>query len=138
MYNKITLVGRVCTDIDLKTTNSGVNVAQFRLAVDSTYTKEGERKTNFINIVAWRKNGEFASKYFSKGRMMGLDGELNIREYTTSDGQKKTIAEIVVDKIFFVDSKSSSPENSVMFSDPQEQPKQEAFNVLTSEEDLPF
>ena len=84
MLNHITLMGRLTRDPELRRTASGVAVTNFTLAVDRDFTskEDGEKETDFIEIVAWRQTGEFVSKYFSKGRMAVVSGRLQIRGWT--------------------------------------------------------
>ena len=107
MLNHITLMGRLVRDPELRRTGSGVAVASFRIAVDRDYSPKdgGERKADFIDCVAWRQTGEFISKYFTKGRMIVVDGRLEMRDWTDKDGNKRTSAEVVVDNAYFGDSK---------------------------------
>ncbi len=114
MLNHITIMGRLTRDPELRRTGSGVAVASFRVAVDRDYTpKDGsERKTDFIDCVAWSQTGEFISKYFSKGRMIVVDGRLEIRDWTDKDGNKRTSAEIRVDNAYFGDSKRDGDSGS--------------------------
>ena len=107
MLNHITLMGRLVRDPELRRTGSGVAVASFRIAVDRDFAPKdgGERKADFIDCVAWRQTGEFISKYFAKGRMIVVDGRLEMRDWTDKDGNKRTSAEVVVDNAYFGDSK---------------------------------
>ena len=107
MLNHITIMGRLVRDPELRRTGSGVAVASFRVAVDRDYMSKdgGERKADFIDCVAWRQTGEFISKYFTKGRMIVVDGRLEMRDWTDKDGNKRTSAEIVVANAYFGDSK---------------------------------
>ena len=107
MLNHITVMGRLVRDPELRRTGSGVAVASFTVAVDRDFAPKdgGERKTDFINCVAWRQTGEFVSKYFAKGRMIVVDGRLEMRDWTDRDGNKRTSAEINVDNAYFGDSK---------------------------------
>ena len=107
MLNHITLMGRLVRDPELRRTGTGVAVASFRVAVDRDYAPKdgGERKADFIDCVAWRQTGEFISKYFTKGRMIVVDGRLEMRDWTDKDGNKRTSAEVVVDNAYFGDSK---------------------------------
>ncbi|HIE52628.1 MAG TPA: single-stranded DNA-binding protein [Armatimonadetes bacterium] len=94
MVNRIVLVGRLTRDPELRYTPNGVPVAQFRIAVDRPFRNaRGERETDFINVVAWRQSAEFVHQYLSKGRLVGVDGRLQIRSYTTQDGQQRTVAD---------------------------------------------
>ena len=107
MLNHIVIMGRLVRDPELRRTGSGVAVASFRVAVDRDFApKDGsERKADFIDCVAWRQTGEFISKYFTKGRMIIVDGRLEMRDWTDKDGNKRTSAEIVVANAYFGDSK---------------------------------
>ncbi len=96
MYNRIVLVGRLTADPELRYTPSGVPVANFRLAVDRQMKNQaGEKETDFINIVLWRQQAEFAANYLNKGRLVLIEGRLQIRNWTTQDGQRRTTAEVV-------------------------------------------
>ena len=106
MLNHIVIMGRLTSDPVLRRTQSGIAVASFSLAVDRDYKPEnGERETDFIDIVAWRSSAEFVSKYFSKGRMAVVSGRLQIRPWTDKDGNKRRSAEVVADNVYFGDSK---------------------------------
>ena len=94
MYNKITLMGRITHDLELKSTPSGNSVLSFAVAVERAYqTKGEERKTDFFNCVAWRANADFISRFFSKGRMILIDGELQNRKYTDKNGAERYVTE---------------------------------------------
>jgi len=100
MINRVVLVGRLTADPELRYTGSGVPVANFRLAVDRPFTSaSGERQTDFINIVAWRQRAEFAANYLGKGRLVAVDGMLQIRQWTTQEGQRRQTAEVVADQV---------------------------------------
>ena len=107
MLNHITIMGRLTRDPELRRTGSGIAVASFTLAVDRDFgkTESGDRETDFIDCVAWRQNGEFVSKYFTKGRMAVVSGRLQIRSWTDKDGNKRRTAEVVADNVYFGDSK---------------------------------
>ena len=104
MLNRVILIGRLVADPELKYTPSGIAVAQFRIAVDRPLSQEArqqgqEKQADFIDIVAWRQSAEFASQYLTKGRLVAVEGRLQIREYVTQDGQKRKAAEIVADNL---------------------------------------
>ena len=108
MLNKIILMGRLTRDPELRRTQSGTAVASFTLAVDRDFkSQDGERETDFIDIVAWRGTGEFVSKYFTKGRMAVVEGRLQVRDWTDKDGNKRRSTEVVADNVYFGDSKRS-------------------------------
>lgn len=112
MLNRVIIMGRCTSDPELRRTGNGTAVTSFTLAVDRDFSKE-EKKADFINCVAWRQTGEFISKYFAKGRMMVIDGRLEMRDWTDKDGNKRTSAEVVVDNAYFGDSKKESSAASV-------------------------
>ena len=110
MLNKIFLQGRLVADPELRHTQSGVAVASFRLAVDRDFKdrETGERKADFINIVAWRQTGEFVSRFLTKGRMAIVEGKLQIRDYTDRDGNRRYSTEVIADNVYFGDSRRDS------------------------------
>ena len=90
MINRVVLVGRMASDPELKYTPSGVAVATFRIAVDrSRPSQQGERETDFIPIVAWQQNAEFAASYLNKGRVVAIEGRIRVRSWQTQDGQRR-------------------------------------------------
>jgi single-strand DNA-binding protein len=97
MLNKVILIGRLATDPELKYTPSGVAVTTFRIAVDRRMAPNaaGEKETDFIDIVAWRQSAEFAANYLNKGRLVAVDGRLQIRNWVAQDGTKRRSAEVV-------------------------------------------
>ncbi len=107
MLNHITLMGRLTRDPELRHTQSGIPVATFSLAVDRDFgrSENGDRQTDFIDIVAWRTTAEFVSKYFSKGRMAVVSGRLQMRDWTDKEGNKRRSAEVVADNVYFGDSR---------------------------------
>ena len=107
MLNKIFLQGRLVADPELRHTPSGVAVATFRLAVDRDFKdrETGEKKADFINVVVWRQTAEYVSRFFTKGRMAIVEGRLQIRDYNDRDGNRRTIAEVVSDNVYFGDSR---------------------------------
>ena len=114
MLNHIVIMGRLTRDPELRRTGSGVAVASFTVAVDRDFGGRdgGERETDFIDCVAWRQTGEFVSKYFTKGRMIVVDGRLEMRDWTDKDGNKRRSAEVVADNVYFGESKRSAESNS--------------------------
>lgn len=110
--NHIDIMGRICNDIELRRTGSGVAVASFTVAVDRDFKSGGgEKETDFIECVAWKNTAEFIQKYFAKGRMIVVSGRLQIRSWNDKDGNKRKTAEIVVDNAYFGDSKSATDNN---------------------------
>lgn len=104
--NKVILMGRLTSEPELKTTPNGISVTSFSLAVDRNYVKQGgERKTDFINIVAWRQRAEFICKYFTKGQLIALDGSIETRSYVDKNGNNRTAFEVVVENAYFTGDK---------------------------------
>ena len=100
MINRVILMGRLTADPELKTTASGISVTSFSIAVDRSYVKNGEeRKADFINIVCWRQTAEFVCRYFSKGSLIALEGQLQTRTFQAKDGTNRHITEVVADMI---------------------------------------
>ena len=106
MFNKIILIGRLTADPDLRYTPSeSIPVAQFTLAVDRPFKSGGEKETDFIRIVTWRKQAENCANYLSKGSKAAVEGRLQIRSYEDKEGIKRTIAEVVASGVTFLDSR---------------------------------
>lgn len=106
MLNKIIAAGRLTATPELKMTPSGTPVTNFTLACERDFKdSNGEKGTDFIEVVCWRNTAEFVSKYFSKGRMAIVSGRLQVRPYTDRDGNKRKAAEIVAESIYFGDAK---------------------------------
>lgn len=109
MYNRIILVGRLVADPELRQTPTGLNVTSFTIAVDRAFgSRDGERQTDFIDLVAWRQTAEFICRYFSKGRVILVEGSLQTRTYTDKNDQKRKAWEVQVDNARFVTSKSEA------------------------------
>lgn len=108
MLNKIIVMGRLTKTPELKSTQSGVSVTSFTLAVDRDFKdKDGEKATDFIDVVAWRGTAEFVSKYFNKGRMAIVEGRLQLRDWKDKDGNNRRSAEINAENVYFGDSKTN-------------------------------
>lgn len=106
MYNNVTMMGRICNDLELTVTSNGINVCSFRIAVERRYQAKGEeRKSDFFNVVAWRKTAEIICQYFAKGRMILIQGELQTRQYTDKNGNPAMWHEIIVDRFSFTGEK---------------------------------
>ncbi len=109
MFNMVIMMGRIVNDPELRTTPQGVSVCSFRIAVDRRFQQKGEeRKSDFFNVVAWRQQAEFVNRYFAKGRMILVEGELNTRNYTDKNGNPSTWYEIVADRISFTGEKAQN------------------------------
>ena len=113
MLNKCVLLGRLTKDPELRTTQSGVAVASFTLAVDRGFKRDEAQSADFINIVAWRGTAEFVSKWFSKGQLVAVSGRLQTRSYKDRDGNNRTATEVVADEAFFAESKKDKAAGTV-------------------------
>jgi len=98
-FNKVILVGRLTRDPEVRTTTSGLKVAEFTIAVDRTFgkTETGEKKTDFFRCKAWRQRADFVEQYVGKGRLVVVEGRIEINEYTDREGQKRSSTDISVD-----------------------------------------
>ena len=105
-FNKVILGGRIARDPELKTTQSGLSVTQFSIAVNRKSTKEQQApQADFINVTAWRNTAEFITKFFRKGSSICIVGSLQTRSFTDKTGSKREVTEVVADEAYFVDSK---------------------------------
>jgi single-strand DNA-binding protein len=117
MLNKVILIGRVANDPELKYTPSGVAVSTFRVAVNRPFTNaQGEREADFIDVVAWRQAAEFAANYLGKGRLVAVEGRLQIRSYQAQDGSRRRAAEVVIDNLKALDRARESGEGGGNFA----------------------
>ena len=114
MLNKVFLQGRLVADPELRHTQQGTPVASYRLAVERDYKSKDQKgqDTDFVNIVSWRNTAEFVSRYFAKGRMLLVEGRLQMRSYTDKDGNKRVAAEVVTDNVHFADSRKDGSNNA--------------------------
>src|SRR5690242_15340237 len=101
MLNRIVLIGRLTKDPESKYTPNGIAVAQFRIAVDrpTKNPETGEKETDFIDVVAWRRTAEFVTQYLTKGRLVAVEGRLQIRSWVAQDGSKRYNTEVVADNV---------------------------------------
>lgn len=107
MLNCAIIMGRLTADPELRKTQSNVSVTSFTVAVDRKYNKDEEKIADFINVVAWRGSADFVCKYFKKGQMIAVQGEIQTRNYDDKDGIKRLVTEIIADNISFCGSKSN-------------------------------
>lgn len=113
MINNVTLMGRLTAAPELKTTQSGTSVTAFCVAVDRRFQqKDGEKQTDFINCVAWRNTADFITRYFSKGDMIAVTGEIQTRKYQDKNGNNRVAVEVVIDNASFCGGKNSGADQS--------------------------
>lgn len=108
MLNKVILMGRLCADPELRTTQSGIAVCRFRIAVNRQYSKGNEQKADFIQVVVWRQSAEFVSRYFKKGSMIIVVGCLQNADYTDSSGVKHYAMEVQAENVSFGESRKAA------------------------------
>ena len=104
-FNKVILIGNMTSDPELKQTASGISVCSFSIAVNRRFNKgadQGQQTVDFINVVAWRQNAEFVSRYFKKGNPILICGQLQTRRWTDNQGQQRIATEVVTDEVSFV------------------------------------
>ena len=129
--NKTIILGRITQDLELKQTPNGVSVLSFTVAVDRNYTKGEEKQSDFISCVAWKERAEFISKYFGKGRMIAVEGQLRTRTYEDKHGSKHYVTEVYVDNASFTGEKKA--ENQSMIGNPNDYE-----DVLSEDGTIPF
>lgn len=128
--NGVHIMGRITRDLELRHTQSGTAVCQFCVAVTRSFKDaNGEYQSDFIDCVAWRNSAEFITKYFSKGAMIALDGELQTRNYTDKDGNKRKATELLVSSTAFTGEKRETAAKRA--------PTEDDYSAI-SDDDLPF
>lgn len=148
MINRVVLIGRLTKDPELRTTQSGISVASFILAVDRNYkNKDGSRSTDFINCVMWRKAAENFCNFTIKGSLVGVDGSIQTRTYEDKNGKRQYTTEVLVNDFSLLNSRNNSSNNgnrSSNTSNNSNNQQQDPFNgqvgseVDISDDDLPF
>ena len=147
--NKAIIIGRLTRDPEMRTTTSGVNTTTFTVAVSRNYTgANGERETDFLNCVAWRKQAENIAKYCTKGSQVAVEGRIQTRSYDAQDGTKRYVTEIMADNVTFLGGRGSNGaadnnfvggSSNVDTTDISEDPfKDFGEEVALSDDDLPF
>lgn len=148
MLNRVILMGRITHSLELKQTGSGVSVLSFSVAVERSFAKQGEeRQADFINCVAWRQQAEFISKYFAKGRMIALEGNLRTRTYDDKNGAKHYVTEVYVDSVSFTGEPKDNGNNAQSTPQSNAQPATKPavnigdisdFEEILSDDGVPF
>lgn len=147
-FNKAILGGRMVADPELKTTQSGLSVTTFTIAVNRKAKSGEQAQTDFLNVTAWRQTAEFITKFFRKGNPICVVGSIQTRSWTDGQGQKKYATEILADEAYFVDSKTDGQTQAQAPQTPPNMPyvgatAQQAmaapsYEDLSNEEELPF
>lgn len=157
MLNVVAIMGRLVADPELRTTTQGHSVCSFRIACDRSYAQQGqERQADFIDIVAWRQQADFVSKYFRKGSVIAVEGSLQTRQYQDKQGSKRTAVEVVANNISFAGAKRQDSQRAPSYEQQTTSHVQQAkaaqdapqpaytqgsmddFAVINDNDDLPF
>ena len=152
MLNVVAIMGRLVADPELRTTTQGNSVCSFRIACDRSYVQQGqERQADFIDIVAWRQQANFVSKYFQKGSMIAVEGSLQTRQYQDKNGNNRTAVEVVANNISFAGAKRQDAQSAPSYEQQTISHVQQAkaqsdfaqgstddFAVIDDNDDLPF
>ena len=122
-FNKVILIGNMTSDPELKQTQGGVSVCSFSIAVNRRFAKdEGQQNVDYINIVAWRQQAEFVSRYFKKGNPILICGQIQTRSWNDNQGQKRYATEVIAEEVSFV-----APANQNMQKPTQTPPNPQSF-----------
>lgn len=148
MLNRVILIGRTTADPELQYTQSGIARTRFRLAVDRGFrTQQGERQTDFINVVCWRRQAEVIGEYLKKGRLVAVEGRLQVNSFKAKDGQNRVFYQVVADNVRFLESRaaaagagaqSDAPEDTGGSDEPEPEPPADIADEEPEGEDLPF
>lgn len=144
MINNVVLMGRLVATPELRSTGTGVSVASFTIAVERAFAKAGEqRQADFIDCVAWRQTAEFITRYFQKGSMIAVTGNIQTRNYEDKNGNKRKAVEVVVDNASFCGSKAESGTTGGYTAPAAPAPSfasasESDFEEITEDDDLPF
>lgn len=136
-FNKVILVGNMTADPELKQTQGGLSVSSFSIAVNRRFSKDGEQACDFINIVTWKQQAEFVTRYFKKGQAILVCGQLQTRTWTDNQGQKRYATEVVADEVSFVGNSSSNTEAKPYVPNAYTSNNQN-FEEIPNDGDLPF
>jgi len=139
MLNKVILIGRLTRDPELRYTPNGVAVAKFTLAVDRAFSnRQGEREADFIDVVVWQKQAETVANYLGKGRLVAVDGRLQIRAYDDSQGVRRKAAEVVAERIQFLDRPKEGSAPAGAGQQPPAEGSPLGTDISFNDEDIPF
>lgn len=141
MLNHINLMGRLTRDPELRRTGSGTPVASFSVACARDYKNQqtGQTEVDFIDCVAWRGTAEMLCKHFTKGRMIGLSGRLQVRTWMDQDGAKRKAVEVIADSIYFADSKYISGAGHQQENTPADpDPENSDYPIVEDDGEYPF
>lgn len=152
MLNVVAIMGRLVADPELRTTTQGNSVCSFRIACDRSYVQQGqERQADFIDVIAWRQQADFVSKYFQRGSLIAVEGSLQTRRYQDKQGNHRTAVEVVANNISFAGAKRQDSQSAPSYEQQTISHVQQAkaqsgfaqgstddFAVINDNDDLPF
>lgn len=140
--NRVILIGNIASEIESRMTQSGIQNATFRIAIQRRFKNaNGERETDFFNVICWRQTAEFAARYLSKGRKIAVEGSIQNRSYTAQDGSKRYVTEINAEHIESLDrapETAPQPAAQAPKADPPKQMRADEFIELPDDDELPF
>ena len=138
-FNKAILGGRITSDPEVKTTQSGTPVCSFSIAVNRRGAKDGQQQSDFITCVAWKERAELIGKYFRKGSSICIVGELQTRKWQDNNGNNRSATEVIVNEVCFVDSKSDNQSASKTYMpDVYKNEPKPSFTDMDDDSDIPF
>ena len=138
-FNKAILGGRLTSDPEVKTTQSGTPVCSFSIAVNRRGAKDGQQQSDFITCVAWKERAELIGKYFRKGSSICIVGELQTRKWQDNNGNNRSATEVIVNEVCFVDSKSDNQSASKTYMpDVYKNEPKPSFTDMDDDSDIPF
>lgn len=138
MLNNVILMGRLVADPDMRVTTTNKSVVNFRIAVDRSYSKGNDKQADFITIVAWENTADFIYKYFHKGDMIALRGEIQTRNYEDNSGNKRTAFEVLAREVSFCGGKNETSPVAAPAAVPTYTPAPDDFEEIPDDADLPF
>lgn len=137
MLNQINLMGRLTAEPDYRTTQSGITVARFTLAVERNYQQNGQKQTDFLEVTAWRGTADFVQKYFHKGQLVTVTGSVQSDNYTDKDGNKRKSWSVQAQQVYFAESKRDGGGQKSNIDVERDEPPAGDF-VPVANDDLPF
>lgn len=138
MMNDLSIMGRLVATPELKKTQSGVSVAQMKIACERSYAKPGEQRvTDFFEVTAWRQTAEFACKYFQKGQLIAVSGSIQNEKWEDKNGNKRVTTKIIAERLHFAESSRAAPKHEQDNGGPDIDPADD-FQTIDESEDLPF
>lgn len=137
--NKAILIGRLATDVEARTTQSGIQQCSFRLAVQRRFANaQGEREADFLPVVCWRQTAEACAMYLSKGRKVAVEGSIQTRSYDAQDGSKRYVTEIIAEHVEFIGGADKPAQTGAQSTTAQANGADGGFTPVDDTDELPF